>query len=128
MAWWQRHFRNVDGVPCAKDDASRVGVFLDRVNHLCELVDPLSGVVGVHVRVRGPEMPPLKAVHRAKIALLSVAEARLFEKLFGSVGVPDPNLLLREHVGVGAAGDEPQQFFRHTSVAHHKVTAALAHI
>ena len=39
--------------------------------YLCELVDALAGVVGMAIGVRGAEVPPLEAVHRPEVALLT---------------------------------------------------------
>ncbi len=39
--------------------------------YLSELVDALAGVVCMAIGVRGAEVPPLEAVHRPEVALLT---------------------------------------------------------
>lgn len=48
-------------------------------------------------------------VHRAQVALLAVLEPSRVEKLAAAVAVPDLDALCGEHLGVGAAVDEPDE-------------------
>ena len=56
-----------DRVPSAHDDPPVVGVGLDGVDDLSQLIYPLSAVVSMHVHVLGPKVPPLEAIHRTEV-------------------------------------------------------------
>jgi len=59
VAWGECHDAEVRRVPSAEEDTTIVGVCLDGVNNLSELVHSLPRVVGVHVRVFCSEVTPL---------------------------------------------------------------------
>lgn len=46
-----------------------------------QLIDALARVIGLGAAILGSKVPPLEAVHRAKIALLSMAQTDLVEVL-----------------------------------------------
>ena len=96
VARGQGHLLERRGVPRGEQDAPVVGVVLDLVNHLRELVHALTGVVGVHVLVLGAEVAPLEAVHRPEVALLPVTQADRVEVLAAAVAVPNVNVLVLE--------------------------------
>jgi hypothetical protein len=56
-------------------------------------------------------MSPLKPINRAQITLPSMSQPPLLEELFAPVSIPYFDALLREHLGVCAALDEPEEFF-----------------
>ena len=68
MARRQHHLAEICRVPSCHDNAPRLWIRLDGVDDLCKLVNAFASVVGVHVRVLGAKVPPLKAVNRSKIA------------------------------------------------------------
>ena len=62
-----------------------------------QLIDALARVIGLGAAILGSKVPPLEAVHRAKIALLSMAQTDLVEVLSRSIAIPNlPNTLSRE--------------------------------
>mmetsp|Transcript_22294 Transcript_22294/g.53470 ORF Transcript_22294/g.53470 Transcript_22294/m.53470 type:complete len:264 (-) Transcript_22294:4-795(-) len=63
----------------------------------------------MHVRVLCAEVPPLEPVHWSQVPLLPVPETHFREELLGAVAVPDVDVLVPEEVGVGRAGDEPEE-------------------
>jgi hypothetical protein len=89
VAGHQCHLVQLGHVPGAHDDAARVGVGLERLDHVADLVD-------VSAVRRGPAAP-LHAVHRAQVAVL----ARPL--------VPDGHAALFEPVVVARPREEPQQ-------------------
>ena len=60
---WYDILQLTDRVPCTHDDPPVVGVGLDGVDDLSQLVHPLPAVVRVHVHILGPKVPPLEAIH-----------------------------------------------------------------
>ena len=52
---------------------------LDLANTLLELVDALSRIIRVRVRIRSTKVPLLEAVYRSKVSLAAVKPARLLE-------------------------------------------------
>ena len=84
--------------------------FKTLIYYLGQLVNALSGIVGVHVGVLGPEVAPLEAVDRSEVTLLAVLEAARVEEGARAVPVPDPDVLLLKLLGVGRTPDEPMTF------------------
>ena len=75
------HLVKIGGVPGGHDDPPVFRTVLDLAYAIGELIDTLSGIVGVHVDVLGTKVAPLKAVHRPKVAFFTVAEAAGIQKL-----------------------------------------------
>lgn len=82
--------RQVFDVPTVEQDATAVGVVLQRVDHVVDLVD-LAAIFG---RPGGP----LLAVHRAQVTV------------FGGPFVPDFYAIFVEPFDVGVAAQHPDQF------------------
>ena len=80
------------------------------MDHVCELVHALAGVVGACILVIGAEVAPLEPVYGPEIAFFTVGEADAVEEGATAVAVPDLDPLGREGVGGGVAGDEPEEF------------------
>ena len=112
MAGGKRHLLQRRGVPRGEQDAAIVGVVLDLVDHLRELIHALSLVVRVHVPVLRAEVAPLEAVHGPEIALLAVAQPDAVQVLAAAVTVPDVNILILQLLRAGATAHEPQQLLR----------------
>ena len=112
----QGHLVQVRGVPGAHDDPPIVGLGLDPVDDLSELVDPLAAVVGVHVHVLSTEVSPLKAVDWSQVSLLTGCEAQTVQELPAAVPVPDPHFLLLQLLGVGGAPDEPEELLSNAAI------------
>lgn len=77
-------------VPAVEQDAAAVGVGLQRLDHVVDLVD-LAAVLG------GPG-GPLLAVHRAEVTV------------FGGPFVPDLHAVFVQPLDVGVAAQHPDQF------------------
>lgn len=103
MTRGQRHEIQVGGVPRRHDDPAILRMVHDLVDALLELVDALSGVVGVHVHVGGTKVPPLEPVHRAQVSHLPVPQPSLIEELARAVPIPNVNVLFGKDVGVCAS-------------------------
>merc|ERR550519_360284 len=112
----QGHLVQVRGVPGAHDDPPVVGLGLDPLDDLRELVDPLAAVVGVHVHVLSTEVSPLKAVDGTEVSLLTLCKAQTVQELSASVPVPDPHFLLLQLLGVGGAPDEPEELLSNAAI------------
>ena len=89
VARQQRHLRQVGDVPGADDDPARIGIGLELLDDVGDLVD----VAAVGRRPRAP----LHAVHRAEVAV----GARPF--------VPDRDVALLQPARVAVAAQEPEQ-------------------
>lgn len=103
------HLVKIGWIPCRHDDAPVLGSVLDLFDALSELIDPLPGIVGVHVDVLRTEVAPLESVDGTEIANLSVAQAPLVKELPRAIAVPDVDLLVSQVVRIGVAGNEPQE-------------------
>lgn len=57
MAWHQRHFIEFPDVPCGDNDSSAVGIGLNAVNGILNLVD--------HTSFLGLPLTPLLPIHRS---------------------------------------------------------------
>ena len=90
MAGHERHFGQLGHVPSTDDDAARIWVGFQGVNHIADLVYVLT------VR-RGPAAP-LHAVDRTQVTV----SARPF--------VPNTHAAFFQPVVVAGTGEEPQQF------------------
>lgn len=108
----ESHQSQVEWVPCAHDVPSGVRVPFDSFDQLTQLVHSLSRVVPVHVGVLGAEVPPLEAIDWAKISFFSFFETQLVQELSTPVSVPNSDSFGFEFIGVGAASNEPKQFFQ----------------
>ena len=64
-------------IPSAQDDPTICRIFFDFADALSELINTLSGVIGIAGLVFSPIMPPLEAVDRPQISLASMAEPAL---------------------------------------------------
>lgn len=62
------------GIPSRHDDPAVFGIILDGFNNLCELIDPLSRVVGILVNVRRTEMSPLETVDGSQVTDRTVCQ------------------------------------------------------
>lgn len=82
--------RQVLDVPAVEQDAAAVGVGLEGVDHVVDLVDRAA--------VLGWPGGPLFAVHRAQIAI------------FGGPFVPDAHAVFVQPLDVGVAAQHPDQF------------------
>mmetsp|Transcript_48018 Transcript_48018/g.102108 ORF Transcript_48018/g.102108 Transcript_48018/m.102108 type:complete len:208 (-) Transcript_48018:1159-1782(-) len=91
----QGHLVQIARVPRAHHNPPILGIVLDLLDAVRQLVHPLARIIRMHVRVLRPEVPPLKPVHRAQVALLPVLQPPRVEELAGAVPVPDVNVLLR---------------------------------
>jgi hypothetical protein len=89
MAWRQRHPVHICRVPGRHDEAARIRVAADRLDHIGDLVDGAA--------VPGRPGAPLPAIDRAEIAAF-----------IGPI-VPDRDTAIPEVFDVGVAGEEPQQ-------------------
>mmetsp|Transcript_5015 Transcript_5015/g.20046 ORF Transcript_5015/g.20046 Transcript_5015/m.20046 type:complete len:323 (-) Transcript_5015:518-1486(-) len=105
----QRHLRKVARVPRGQDVPPGFGIGLQVTNDLPELVDALSSVVGVHVAILSPKVPPLEAVDRPQVPNFAIREAPLVQELSRTVAIPNVDVLLRKNVRVGASLDEPEK-------------------
>lgn len=88
MTGHQGHLRKLAYIPGADDHAAAVGITLDLVQHLADLVDGLA---------IGLPASPLLAVYRSQVAVLI------------SPFVPDAHAILLQVGGIGIAPEEPQQ-------------------
>mmetsp|Transcript_25276 Transcript_25276/g.61324 ORF Transcript_25276/g.61324 Transcript_25276/m.61324 type:complete len:261 (-) Transcript_25276:620-1402(-) len=98
VAWGESHDPEVGRVPGAEQDPTVVGVGLDCVNDLGQLIHPLSGIVGVHVSILCAKVSPLEPVDRTEVPLLPVAQPKVGEKLLAAVAVPDVDVLVSKLV------------------------------
>lgn len=55
------------GIPSRHYNPPIGGVSLDFVNNIFQLVHSLSFVVGVHVLVFSPKVPPLESINRSQV-------------------------------------------------------------
>nr|GFB40418.1 bifunctional dihydrofolate reductase-thymidylate synthase [Tanacetum cinerariifolium] len=81
--------RQVFGIPAMEQDTATVGVVLQAIDHVVDLVD-LAAILG------GPACP-LGAIYRAQIAV------------FGGPLVPDGHAVFVEPFGIGVAAEHPDQ-------------------
>ena len=72
VAGWQSHFLEVCRVPGGKNDTAIVGVVLELVHDLGELVYTLASVVGLCILVFGAKVAPLKTVDGAEVTDLTM--------------------------------------------------------
>ena len=107
----QSHFRNIDRIPSGHDYSPIIRIVLYLVDTLAQLIDTLSGVVGVHVDVLSTEVTPLEPIDGSQVALFSLRESVRVQELAWRVAVPDFNALLRELFGVCRAPNEPEELF-----------------
>mmetsp|Transcript_2929 Transcript_2929/g.6853 ORF Transcript_2929/g.6853 Transcript_2929/m.6853 type:complete len:228 (-) Transcript_2929:853-1536(-) len=114
----ESHDAEIGRIPGTENNPSVVGICLDGVDAGSELIDALPGVVSVHVGVLGPKVPPLKSIHGPQIPLLAVSEADFGQVFLGTISVPNVNVLVPEQVGVGRAGNEPQQLLHDSPPEH----------
>ena len=89
MARHERHLGQLGHIPSADDDASRIGVGFERVNHIADLVDVLA--------IRCRPATPLHTIHRTQVAV----GAGPF--------VPNRAATLGQPVVVARTGEKPQQ-------------------
>ena len=82
---------------------------LDLANTLLELVDALSRIIRVRVRIWRTKVPPLEAVDRSKVSLAAVAKPARLEELLGAVAVPDLVTCHGDLFGVSASAQKPEQ-------------------
>ncbi len=61
VARHERHLGQVGHIPSADDDAARIGVGFERVNHIADLVDVLA--------IRCRPATPLHTIHRTQVAV-----------------------------------------------------------
>mmetsp|Transcript_66622 Transcript_66622/g.216793 ORF Transcript_66622/g.216793 Transcript_66622/m.216793 type:complete len:339 (-) Transcript_66622:350-1366(-) len=105
----QSHLVQIRRIPRSQQNPPVCRILLDLANALCQLVNPLTCVVGVHVHVLRAEVAPLEAVDRAEVHFLTVGEPPLVQELPGTVAIPNLDALVGEVLGVRVALDEPEQ-------------------
>lgn len=49
-------------VPSRENNSSIVGISLNSVNYISQLIDALSSIISVHVHICGPKMAPLETI------------------------------------------------------------------
>lgn len=86
----KRHLVDLCHIPRAHQHTARIGVVLDLVHHLSNLVDGAAVVVGPRA--------PLVTIHRTEFAV------------FVSPLVPNSHAMLLKPVHIGVATQKPQQF------------------
>ena len=90
VAGRKRHLRDFGHVPGRDDEAARVGIALDLVNEVCDLIDGLA--------VGAAPTAPLHAVDGTEVAV------------FIGPLIPDANAVFLEIGDVGVALQEPEEF------------------
>mmetsp|Transcript_125011 Transcript_125011/g.399693 ORF Transcript_125011/g.399693 Transcript_125011/m.399693 type:complete len:412 (-) Transcript_125011:138-1373(-) len=111
----QSHLVQIRRIPRSQQNPPVCRILLDLANALCQLVNPLTCVVGVHVHVLRAEVAPLEAVDRAQVSLLAVGQTPVVQELAGAIAIPDLDALVREVLAVRVTLDEPQQLLQHTA-------------
>ena len=109
MARGQGHLLQVRRVPRRQDDPPVIGVVLELVDDLGQLVDALPRVVRLRIDVLGAKVPPLKAVDGAQVADLAVGEADAVQELARPVAIPDLDARLAQREGGCVGLDEPEE-------------------
>jgi len=105
---WQGHLLQVRRVPGTQNNSPVIGVVLQLINHLCQLIHALSRIVRLGIDILGPEMAPLKPVDRSQVSDFAVREPNAVKIGARSVSVPDLDPGFGEGKGRGAATDEPK--------------------
>ena len=111
----ESHESKIFGVPCTEQDPAIGGVVLDLVNDFTQLVNALTGVVGVAVLVFCAKVSPLEAVDWTQITFSPVLQVTRVEELSRSVTVPDVHALVSKKLGVGLASHKPEELLQYAS-------------
>ena len=110
------HREHTFRIPRAQDNPTIRWILLDLLDTLAQLIDTLPGIILVAIDVLGPKMPPLEAIHGAKVAFPPVAEPVAVEECARAVAVPDLDAALGEQGGVRFPVDKPEKLFDYASV------------
>ena len=107
MARGKGHFRDSRRIPGSHQNSAVVGVILQHIDHILQLINSLTFVVVMHRLVLGAKMSPLEAVDRPQIPFLTLSEPNSIQEFTRCIAVPNSDLLIAEVLGICVAMDEP---------------------
>jgi hypothetical protein len=82
-------------VPSTQNDSTICRILFDLADALRQLINTLSGIIGIAGLVFSAKVSPLETVDRSQISLASVTKPALLQKLLGTVPIPDLDTLSR---------------------------------
>src|ERR1700759_1384546 len=88
MTWRQGHKLQILRIPCTQDNPPVIGIVLQLMNHLRQLIDTLASIICLRIDIFCAEMSPLKPIDGTKITDRAVGESNAVKVFAGSISIP----------------------------------------